>query len=65
MKKYMVFDVGCIECGESSEIVGFYDLLATAKTAKTKAEVKQEKDWHGQHEFLIFETDKKEPIYDL
>lgn len=61
--KYMVFDVGCIECGEGSEIVGLYKTLTTAKTARTKAEAKQKEDWHGQHEFLIFDMNSKEQIW--
>ena len=35
-KKYMVVQIGCIECGVSSYLVGVYDTLEQAKEAYEK-----------------------------
>jgi hypothetical protein len=31
MKKWILVDIGCIECGEKSRVVGFYDSQAEAE----------------------------------
>lgn len=64
MKKYLVFDVGCIECGEDSCVVGVY---------KTKEEAENAIDgyfdegtswgrtgWHGQHDVGIYPIEIEE-----
>jgi hypothetical protein len=53
--KYLAFDIGCIECGEESAVIGVFDTEAEAETACEAARVKQEADWHGQHSMEIFE----------
>lgn len=62
MNKYMVFDVGCIECGEPSRIVGFFATIDEAKSARDSASEDQEATWRGQHSFEIYDTDTKEEI---
>lgn len=54
MKKYLLFDVGCIECGEGSDIVGVF----TAKEVAEDYAKKLNKDHSftgGQHSYEIFE----------
>ena len=67
MKKYLVFDVGCIECGESSAVVGLYANREQAEKS-AKEYITNEpndcdsswgrKDWHGQHSIEIFEIEE-------
>ncbi len=51
---YLAFDVGCIECGEESSVVGIFNTKEEAERACRKAEKKQEKNWTGQHSFEVF-----------
>ena len=53
--KYLAFDIGCIECGESSAVVGVYDTKEEAENAAEKAREAQRNDWHGEHSFEVFE----------
>ena len=41
MGRYLVFDVGCIECGESSAVVGIYATKDEAKAECAAAEERQ------------------------
>lgn len=53
MKKYLVFDVGCIECGEDSCVVGIYRTNEDARKAIDDYIDEDSrwgrKEWHGQH----------------
>lgn len=59
--KFLVFDIGCIECGESSEVVGFYDTRAEAEhVAEEYSTVTKgwgRPEWHGQHSVEVFEVE--------
>ena len=52
--RWLVFDVGCIECGEDSNVVGTYQDEAEARAvART---VDKTCGWRGgQHEFEVFD----------
>jgi hypothetical protein len=55
IKRYLVFNIGCLECGVSSDVVGTY---ATEEEAKQVAALMSKKlDWRegGQNEFLVFD----------
>ena len=55
MKRFLVFNIGCIECGVSSDVVGLYDTKEEAdKVAKT---CNDKLDWreHGQNAFEVFD----------
>ena len=61
MNKFLVFDIGCLECGEDSQPLGFYD---TKKKAETYIDVYLDDntawgrpEWHGQHSVEIFEVE--------
>lgn len=56
-KFYLAMDIGCIECGESSKVIGIYKAELEAETACNLAEIEQAKDWHGQHHFKVFEIE--------
>ena len=54
-KSWMVFNVGCIECGVSSDVVGFY---TTEEEAKRVAQAcGDELNWRqqGQNSFEVFD----------
>jgi hypothetical protein len=60
IKRYLAFDIGCIECGEESGVVGTYDTEAGAEHAADAAEIAQEKDWGGQHHFVVYDLGSPE-----
>lgn len=63
-KPFLAFDVGCLECGESSATLG---LFATAEEAHAKcdaAKKAQEADWHGQHDFIVYDLRTLEEVED-
>lgn len=53
--KWLAFDIGCIECGESSAIIGVFETEKAAKDACKVAREEQKKDWAGQHSMEVFE----------
>lgn len=61
MRAYLVFDVGCIECGEGSSVVGIYKTEEEAQKAKDAYFNPDEgfgrPEWGGQHYVEIFEID--------
>lgn len=56
MKKYIVIEIGCLECGVSTQIAGVFD---TEKEANDKAQ--RLGDWRegGQSSPEVFEIDIK------
>lgn len=59
--RYMVFNVGCIECGVSSNIVGFYNTLAEAE--KIVNICQETLSWRqgGQNSFEVFDVASEQP----
>ena len=60
MKRYMVFNVGCIECGVDSDVVGLYE---TKDEANSVAAVCRDKlHWRqgGQNCFEVFDLEKEQ-----
>ena len=56
--KYVALDIGCIECGEPSSILGIFDKKEDAEKVCEKYERIQEEHWHGQHCFEVQEVNK-------
>lgn len=54
-KRWLAFDVGCIECGEDSAVVGTFDTNAEAVAAANAAEAVQRDNWTGQHYFEVYD----------
>lgn len=59
--KYVVVDIGCIECGEHSTVLGIFGDKKKAEEVLKKYDDIQSNNWTGQHYFEIFEI-KKENI---
>lgn len=56
-KLYVVVDVGCIECGEVTRVLGvFTDENKALEVLKDHAE-RQRKGWWGHHDFNMYEVD--------
>jgi hypothetical protein len=56
-KLYVAVDIGCIECGEDSNVLGVFTTKKDAEIACEQAEKKQKENWSGQHSFEIFNVD--------
>jgi len=60
MPRYIVMDIGCIECGEPSDIVGVYKSWDEAQAAGDEyANAKPQNswgraEWTGQHYVQVF-----------
>lgn len=61
IKRWLVFDIGCLECGEESNIVGLYDTKEEAVAASIVASDIQQQSWSGQHEFEIYDLAEVNP----
>lgn len=48
--------IGCIECGDDSEVLGIFTTKEQAKKACNEAGDKQSKCWLGQYMFKVFEA---------
>jgi hypothetical protein len=62
MTKYMVFNVGCIECGVSSNVVGlFTDKVKADELAYT---LQDTHGWRegGQNAFRVFELPEQDDV---
>ena len=67
MDLWIVFNIGCLECGVTSNIVGVYDDKEIADAVADKCYSKY--DWRegGQNAFQVFkmpEVNKLNPDYD-
>lgn len=63
--KYVVVDIGCIECGEESSVLGIFQDKETAEKVAEKYKKIQRENWTGQHYFEIFEVNKENvELYD-
>jgi hypothetical protein len=52
---WVAVDIGCLECGESSSVIGLYATKAEAESAAAGDEQRQ--NWEqGQHSFQVFEA---------
>ncbi|MGM7723125.1 hypothetical protein [uncultured Metabacillus sp.] len=60
---YVVLDLGCAECGESSNILGIFTTLEAAKKAQEEYKEKNRLDEYSDHEFFIYKIDQLNKIY--
>ena len=63
--KYVVVDIGCIECGEQSGVLGIFTNEEEAEKVAKKYKEIQSNNWCGQHSFEIFEVKEEDvEVYD-
>jgi hypothetical protein len=53
--RYLVFNIGCIECGVSSNVVGVYATKEEADAVAEKCNAKLSWREHGQNTFEVFD----------
>ena len=63
MKYYVLVDIGCLECGEESNVIGIFTDKNKAEQEKQDHEVAQDEMWYGQHDFEIFEREIDKVYY--
>lgn len=56
---FLAMDIGCIECGESSKVIGLFATEEQAQEACDKAAKEQEENWRGQHSMEVFVLNAK------
>ncbi len=61
---WLAFDIGCLECGEDSGILGIYDHKKEAEAACARAKKRQRDRWHGQHSMEVFALDSRSQFAD-
>jgi len=55
MDKFLTMDIGCLECGEESEVLGIFN---TKEEAEAKCAEMEALGWRGgQHSYQIFEIE--------
>ena len=62
---YVAVDIGCIECGENSHVLGIFTDKKKAEKVCDMHEERQRKKWIGQHNFEVYEIkeiNKEYPI---
>lgn len=55
---YVAVDIGCIECGESTAVLGISADKDKAQTILDDAAAIQQENWIGQHSFELFEVEE-------
>lgn len=67
MKRYLVMDIGCIECGEPSRVVGLYTSKKEAIKVRDEYASSDSSwgrpEWGGQHAVEVHDIKTKEYIY--
>ena len=54
-KLFVAVDIGCIECGEESAVLGVFTSEEKANEVLTDHKKRQDENWCGQHHFEAFE----------
>lgn len=63
MKLWILVDIGCIECGEQSDIVGTFTSEAAANRVCAQLLSNDEARFHGgQHDYEVFELSEPNKI---
>lgn len=59
MKKlYVAVDIGCIECGEETKVLGIFTNKNKALDVLEEHAIRQEENWSGQHDFGVYEVNE-------
>jgi len=60
---YVALDIGCIECGEVSNVLGVFTIRKAAEAVIEEHRIRQKEDWWGQHSFEIAEVEVLDKEY--
>ena len=59
MKKlYVAVDIGCIECGEQTNVLGIFTDKNKAWDVLDEHATRQMENWSGQHYFDVYEVNE-------
>lgn len=59
MKKlYVAVDIGCIECGEETNVLGIFTDKNKAWDVLDEHAIRQRENWSGQHYFDVYEVNE-------
>jgi hypothetical protein len=61
---YVAVDIGCLECGEQSNVIGIFTSEEKSKKACEDASIKQKSNWHGEHDFDVWHITELDKSYD-
>jgi hypothetical protein len=59
---YVAVDVGCIECGEYSNVLGIFTTESKAQEVVDDHCNRQKDNWCGEHSFKVFEVEQIDEI---
>lgn len=59
---YVAVDIGCIECGEDSAVLGVFSAKEKADAVCLEHADRQAKHWCGEHHFQVFEIEKMDCV---
>ena len=62
-KLFVAVDIGCIECGEESAVLGVFTSKEKADEVLYEHHERQHENWFGQHSFECFEVDGIDVIH--
>ena len=62
---YVALDIGCIECGEPTEVLGIFTDEKIAEKVCEKNEKRQEAHWRGQHNFGVWKISELDKEYEV
>jgi hypothetical protein len=63
MTFFVAVDIGCIECGEETNVLGVFINRQKAQSVLNKHKKRQNNNWVGQHSFELFELDEIDKEY--
>ena len=56
MTLFVAVDIGCIECGEASAVLGVFTTREQADSVIEDHDKRHQENWIGQHSFEVFEV---------
>ena len=60
---YVAIDIGCLECGEESHILGIFKEKEKAEKVCKDHKQRQNDNWTGQHNFEVQEIEEIDKEY--
>lgn len=54
MALFVAVDIGCIECGEKSAVLGVFETKEEAESVCNEHAGRHQEKWDGQHSFEVF-----------
>ena len=62
---YVAVDIGCIECGECTSVLGIFTDEACAREVCEEHATRHQANWRGQHSFEVFEVEETNSVVEV